>query len=153
VSSDGLGTDPPDDGSKHEHDNDGIVRVADSRDEVGDEVDRRCEVRQEKPEPYPQVTREGLVTSEAVRQADNVGNSPERLSCSPFPGTKPPQHDKQCQPTQDKRDHDCEDEPDCPVHTFVLVDEARRKFFVTAAVATGAHPAACAGRARDGTCG
>jgi hypothetical protein len=120
VSSDGLGTGPPNDSSKHEHDNDGVVRVADNRDEVGYEVDRRCEVRQEKPEPYPQVSREGLVTSEAVREADNVGNSPERLVCSPFAGTKPPKYDKQSEPTQDESHHDGEDKLDCPVHLFRL---------------------------------
>jgi hypothetical protein len=126
MSCDGVRSRPSNDGSEYEHHDDGIVRVADHRDEVRYEIDGRGEVGEEEPEPDPQASWKGLITSEAAREADNVGNRAERFASSPLTWTKPPKHDQQREPAHNEGQRDREDELDCSVHRCVLLQEPLR---------------------------
>src|SRR6185503_20320577 len=53
------------DRAEHEADDDGVVRVAEHRHEVGHEVDRDREVAEQQPEPHAGGTRHASVTGQA----------------------------------------------------------------------------------------
>ena len=61
-------------------DDDGIVRVAEHGYEVGDQIERQCQVSQQHPEPNAHTRGQRLVCGQSADKAKHVGEDSEGLA-------------------------------------------------------------------------
>jgi hypothetical protein len=71
----GLHTRVAHDRPQHGGNDDGVVGVADHRKEVGYQVDRTCQIRQQQCEPYPHSTRQAAISGQPWQRPHTSASS------------------------------------------------------------------------------
>ena len=111
MTADRVGSSPAHDRAERGADDHDVVRVADHRDEVGHDVDREREVREQEPQPDPEASRQLAIASHPPQEAHEVGEQPEGLGRGTTSGSAEQQERRERQPGQHQGDGQAHSDP------------------------------------------
>lgn len=98
------------DGAQNQAHQDGVVRIAEHRDEIRDEVEGQGEIGEEQPEPDAHAARKLAVDRQAPQELQRVRQQPQRLAQERSFGLRLPEDEDEERPTeQDSRGDSNED--------------------------------------------
>ena len=107
-----FGAGPLDGGTQNKGGDDGVVRISDDGDEVGNEVDGDGEVGQEEPEPHAHSAGQGPIAGEACDEADEVGKQPGGVGRGAGAGSADDEDDDEREPERQERNDGAEEDPE-----------------------------------------